>query len=416
VSRIFSAFHAWWENQDTGSTVFHEHELYTKSAVDFLFCKKNAANYAEPTLIVEFVTESTTPFHTKLHQLRQEARNAFQLFPETSAGCVMGVLLDPVTFAFEVHVMREVDDKNSVKFTSVSLIQDGTEQQLSNLLALMCVWCKQLQDAESGKYLPTIPEGARHSKSRYFYEGEQKFVDKEYDYRGVDREEAQRRQHQHSIEYLPGAKYVVDAKDIHVIRYPFIEGSHYARNTAQFKTVFDQLQKIHSDGFVFGDLHLFNIIFHSEGDAGATLIDFDYARPEGALYIGGFATDIATMGARHRDASSGAPMKKEHDWFSLAAAMALFEPKNESDKDAYAKLVESVETGQWIEHKAPISLGSFADEFAPSLVGTGSPCRAAPTLPPVAEEKVAECVDGMQRLILDTGIQRSERCVRETVS
>jgi hypothetical protein len=336
--------------------VFHEHELYTKSGADFLFCKKNDDNYAEPALIVEFVKQTTTKFGIKLHQLRQLARNAFQLFSDSSAGCVMGVLLDPVTFDFEVHVMREVADGKKINFTSVQLVT-GDKEQLPNLLALMRTWCKQQFVAKPGKYLPTIPKGARHSKSRYFHaENGDMFVDKEYDYRGANRVEADKRQHQHSITYLPGAEYVVKSEEFHVIRYPYIEGSHHARDTAQFKAVFDQLTAIHVDGLVFGDLHLYNIIFHPEGDSRATLIDFDYTRLENTPYISGFATNIARMGERHPGAYSGQQMKKEHDWFSLAATMALFQPKNTQDRDAFIGLMKSVKKGIWIDRKVPISL------------------------------------------------------------
>jgi hypothetical protein len=367
VSRVFNPFYDWWCTQHTDSTVFHEHELYTKSPIDFLFVRSQN-NFAVPTLIVEWVKQSTTKFSKKVHQLRQQARNAFQLFPDTCAGCIMGVLIDVATFEFEVHILQEVKESQKISFASHKLISKTSGAELARLLRMMAFWCKaQTKDTRYPALTP-IPALGMYSKVRFW----QHIVYKEYDYRNTSVSIEDRRQERHTLDFVKGAKRVVTSTDMNIISYPFIEGSHEAINALQFKPVVDTLLKVHEKKLVFGDLHRFNIVFDSKDKEVATVIDFDYARKINAQYISGFARELKNAGQRHPNARAGSEMKVEHDWFSLAAVMDLFQVQDDKNEEAYARYVTNVRSGKkTVFQDIPIMLkSSCAGE--PS---TGSPKR-----------------------------------------
>ena len=108
---------------------------------------------------------------------------------------------------------------------------------------------------------------------------------------------------------------------ISVLCYDFISGTSNKPSVKGWLKVLDQIQRIHSFGFVHGDLLPRNIIFGDDDDG--YVIDFDLSREEGQLYVKGFNhDDFKTF--RHPNARERTPMKKEHDLHSLRQLSKMF--------------------------------------------------------------------------------------------
>jgi hypothetical protein len=59
-----------------------------------------------------------------------------------------------------------------------------------------------------------------------------------------------------------------------VISTPFLEGGHYAQSPADFLPLVDQLQELHREGFVHGDIRGFNTAFAKDGGS-SSFFDWD---------------------------------------------------------------------------------------------------------------------------------------------
>jgi hypothetical protein len=111
-------------------------------------------------------------------------------------------------------------------------------------------------------------------------------------------------------------------KDRVLVSYCYIPGSHEATSVGQFASLIEQIAKIHKKRIVHGDIRLGNVVFT---DSGAELIDFDLCGKERRdRYPDRFLADIDD-GVRHGDARADRLMRAEHDWFSAAAVMNLFQ-------------------------------------------------------------------------------------------
>ncbi len=82
------------------------------------------------------------------------------------------------------------------------------------------------------------------------------------------------------------------------------------------------LDKLHSAGYVHGDIRLANLVFGSDGNG--YLIDFELARPEGRVYPRSYEHDLYI---RHKSAHSGMEMYKSHDRHSLAIIVQEWFPQ-----------------------------------------------------------------------------------------
>jgi serine/threonine protein kinase len=144
-----------------------------------------------------------------------------------------------------------------------------------------------------------------------------------YDYRYRDREVPvnQRRSPDLYKQFL-GAEDFLNNQDLRLISYPFVEGKHNAQCVGQFVQVIEQLQDLHEKGFCHGDIRASNIVF---GESRSMLIDFDFGGKEKEKkYPEGFNRNIYD-GKRHKNAKAGEKLRKEHDWYAMAAVMKQHE-------------------------------------------------------------------------------------------
>lgn len=86
--------------------------------------------------------------------------------------------------------------------------------------------------------------------------------------------------------YLPDVKLVNlnENKRFQCLQYRFLNGSSTPKSPQQFLTLMSALKKLHSAGYVHGDIRSSNLIFDSIDDKKARIIDFDLAGTEGSLY------------------------------------------------------------------------------------------------------------------------------------
>lgn len=204
------------------------------------------------------------------------------------------------------------------------------------------------------------------------------FVWKAYDYRGraVAVEEKDRRSPEYSLRFIPGCQSVMSEPDFAVIRYPFVEGAHVPSSVGQFKTLIEEVRRMHQQGVVHGDLRASNVVFGPRGRV--TVIDFDLAGPQDVRrYPAGFCRDIDD-GKRARDASAGRPLLFSHDWYAVAAMMRMCALGDEVP--VWRDLCDRVEGGNFagdvfadLEKLSAVAISSFSG--VPAKAGTGSPER-----------------------------------------
>eukprot|EP01031_Cornospumella_fuschlensis_P032982 gene32982-39888_t len=156
-------------------------------------------------------------------------------------------------------------------------------------------------------------------------------VTKVFDFRGaMYRHGMSRRCHIYFVTYLNAKIIAVSpSQDVYIIQYTFITGTHVPEKVSHFISLMQQLNVLHSEEVVFGDLRLSNIVFR--GDGKSSLIDFDWTGRENEdMYPVGFNKDIGD-GWRHEEASGGNYLHRAHDIFSLAKIMEHFAPVAEDD-------------------------------------------------------------------------------------
>lgn len=111
-------------------------------------------------------------------------------------------------------------------------------------------------------------------------------------------------------------KYLSTDKRFYTLNYPYYEGNHSPTDLGQFKAIISMLNKIHSGGYVHGDVRLPNLVFGNTGTDGY-LIDFDLSRhvSSNSVYPLGYLSDEKI---RHNDARAGKIMCMKHDRHSLS--------------------------------------------------------------------------------------------------
>ncbi len=107
---------------------------------------------------------------------------------------------------------------------------------------------------------------------------------------------------------------------VQVLRYRFIEGNHKATSLQQLLCVALQLERLHSQGYVHGDVRVTNMVFND--DAGS-LIDFDFCRvvSDSTRYCSGYSHHLEE---RHVDARANNCMRIEHDVYSMVYVCRKF--------------------------------------------------------------------------------------------
>ena len=126
-----------------------------------------------------------------------------------------------------------------------------------------------------------------------------------------------------------------------VIATPFREGRHEAGRPKHFLPIVAQLEDLHKQGFVHGDIRAFNTVFDYDDDDDPAkdslgyLIDFDFGGLEGKVtYPGGyqrFLEDGERIGYGNRE------IRKWHDWYAIGTLIFTIHkfsrPKGRTDGD-----------------------------------------------------------------------------------
>ena len=132
-----------------------------------------------------------------------------------------------------------------------------------------------------------------------------------------------------------------------MIQYDYIEGDHNPQRLRQFAGVCRKLHKVHTEGYIHGDIREANIIFN---DSESDLIDFDLAQGAGGTYPLGYNH----FDVRHQDARGGFEMKQEHDRHALAKIM-----ESVHDANQHKRIIDMV-NGSWTLDSVAIELDSIA--------------------------------------------------------
>ena len=150
-----------------------------------------------------------------------------------------------------------------------------------------------------------------------------------------------------------------------VIETPFREGRHFAKTPADFLPIIDELEALHKQGFVHGDIRGFNTVFSSVPNKG-WLIDFDFGgfkHLETTVYPEGYKrylNDGSRMG------SGGKKITEWHDFYALAQLLFLFhdfvEPAGSTDAtNSSLQLRHFLEMVKWRKGKEPTSANEMAN-------------------------------------------------------
>jgi hypothetical protein len=104
-------------------------------------------------------------------------------------------------------------------------------------------------------------------------------------------------------------------KTIQIIATPYRPGQHVATRPKAFVPIIDQLQSLHENGFVHGDIRAFNTVFGNESNEQGCLIDFDFGGYKGKrFYPKGYRRALEDG---YRVGQGGQEILEWPDWFAL---------------------------------------------------------------------------------------------------
>lgn len=107
---------------------------------------------------------------------------------------------------------------------------------------------------------------------------------------------------------------------IKTLRYAYVEGSQVPKCFWHIVSILQMLDKLHSNGYVHGDIRRENIVYCDYGKT-SLFIDYDFAKKEGSEYPSTYNHNPADIPERHVDAVPGSIMKKSHDRYALYKAI-----------------------------------------------------------------------------------------------
>ena len=117
-------------------------------------------------------------------------------------------------------------------------------------------------------------------------------------------------------------------RPLQIIAFPYKTGKHYASKPTDFIGIIEQLEQLHSRGYVHGDIRGFNVLFGDEGG----LIDFDFGGIPGKAYPEGYRRILADgwrLGTSYAEDKDNV-LQFYHDWFALGRLMFTFHEWNVS--------------------------------------------------------------------------------------
>lgn len=313
----------------------------------------NGSKCIFPMVFMEFTKSTTKSTEDKQPQSSLYANylfrqmnpqmDKFDLFPP-----LLGVTFSETDFIIKLYYLSSStttkENVEAVRIAEIVLYRgemngDFLEHLISISLEFVDIIAKilrdmKLNDRRSSEAWKLVP-----NRNVFHYEN---FIYKAFDYRFITGRrgiyEADRRQYSMykysklQPEVILQYQHSDDALDsLHIIRYNYVEGNSTPTYVQHWFDIMVELNSLHKQGIVFGDIRLSNMIFKPVDDEQAVssftacLIDFDLAGVENErTYPPGYNHDIDD-GIRHNEAVGKALLKKQHDCFSLASIMCKFE-------------------------------------------------------------------------------------------
>ena len=130
-----------------------------------------------------------------------------------------------------------------------------------------------------------------------------------------------------SVLNIPKCELLVNTRQLQIIRYPYINGTHEPSHSFQFVHLLRALLELHQKGQVHGDVRLSNILFTKHTTC--TIIDFDLQGGHNhSYYPANYNTNVGDA-LRHPDACARNLMMTDHDLYAVLSIMDAFIPCDE---------------------------------------------------------------------------------------
>jgi hypothetical protein len=106
-----------------------------------------------------------------------------------------------------------------------------------------------------------------------------------------------------------------EKQTLQIIATPYRPGQHFTTSLRAFVPIIDQLQSLHANGYVHGDIRAFNTVFGKESNEQGCLIDFDFGGRKGErCFPKGYRGALEDGSRVGRD---GEKILVWHDWYAL---------------------------------------------------------------------------------------------------
>jgi hypothetical protein len=144
-----------------------------------------------------------------------------------------------------------------------------------------------------------------------------------------------------------------EKQTIQIIATPYRPGQHFTTSPRAFVPIIDQLQSLHANGFVHGDIRAFNTVFGNESNEQGCLIDFDFGGRKGErCYPKGYR---GALEDGSRVGQGGEKILVWHDWFALGQlifTIHILQPPDGAD-DGLLSYVYKITCFWWTLTKDP---------------------------------------------------------------
>ena len=186
-------------------------------------------------------------------------------------------------------------------------------------------------------------------------------------------------------------------KRVLVITTPFRKGQHVAQHPGDFLPIIENLEKIHKEGYVHGDVRSYNTAFpENEGDQGY-LIDFDYSGKAGEVVYPQGYNRLMPDGYR---IGGKAKIEKWHDWHALGALIfevhRILEPEAKDEQQLWSLYLKCKEYSMALETDPPAQRMQELKELLSDVQEKGWKVKAAPRFQQWLNE--TDCSDLMTKV------------------
>jgi hypothetical protein len=359
-----------------------DENTYTPCVVDTAITDKELK-------VVGFIESKKIPTNDSLYQLMQYhvIHSQYPRHPSVALSLVWSHEFSSVV-VYGIFLSENEQKKSRYRYTKLYNFSINSEKTYyDSLLAIMKTW----------KYISELPENEVYNHSAFvvpeplsnmispqfmnknvleYMIGENTKIMKIYDYHDRFVHLDQRRHPNidmiHIIDCLPDVDCIEINKDIHLLIYTKIKGTHQPKSILALIHACDIMKKLKDNNIVHGDIRIANFLFEEDD---AYLIDFDWAfkKENGKthFYVEGYQGSNI-IHERHSDAMEKKEMKMEHDWFSFWKICEFWLENISVMKD----LKIQIEKGDFEETKKilfPMKMKTL--ESLQNLIATGSPPR-----------------------------------------